>query len=90
MTNQRKPNPAMDRQTDVSKKQSAQDPARKTGEKSETRLDERADAEGTGRSKQEDKAKGGFVGSRSGADRSSELVEDEDFASRGQGAPDRK
>jgi hypothetical protein len=48
------------------------------------------DIEGASQTKDKGEAESGFVGSQSESDRSSELVEDDDFAKGGQGAPEGK
>lgn len=55
----------------------------------ETATRQDTDIEGAS-SEEKGEAESGFVGSRSEADGSGELVEDEDFAKGGQGAPDDK
>ena len=60
------------------------------GLQGETATDQRTDIEGTSQSPEKGEAESGFVGSQSDADGSSELVEDEDFAKGGQGAPEGK
>ena len=126
MANEQKPNPATEEETDVSKAQSAQQPAGQAAQQSnpsetaeegteqsgdqaatgqtqtgagpdeglqgETATGQRTEIEGTSQQQPEEasEAEGGFVGSQSDADSSSELVEDEDFAKGGQGAPEGK
>lgn len=61
------------------------------GLQGETLAQQRTDIEGTSQgSPERAEEEGGFVGSESDADSSSELVEDQDLAKGGQGAPEGK
>lgn len=60
------------------------------GLQGDTLAQQRTDVEGASQQSEKGDAEGGFVGSQSEADSSSELVEDEDFAKDGQGAPEGK
>jgi len=60
------------------------------GLQGETATRQDTDIEGSSQSKEQGEAESGFVGSQSEADSSSELVEDQDFAKGGQGAPEGK
>lgn len=56
----------------------------------DTLAQQRTDVEGASQRSEKGEAESGFVGSRSEADSSSELVDDEDLAKDGQGAPEGK
>lgn len=61
------------------------------GLQGDTATQQRTDVEGaTLRSAQQNQAESGFIGSQSGADASSELVEEQHFAKDDQGAPEGK
>lgn len=105
MADEQNKTPATDDQSDVSKSQAAQQPTGQQGQQPEFGQDQaagqpddgfqsdtatRQDTEGASQSKEKGESESGFVGSQSDSDTSSELVEDEDFAKDGQGAPDAK
>jgi hypothetical protein len=60
------------------------------GLQGETATRQDTDIEGTSQAPEKGEPESGFVGSQSDADGSGELVEDEDFAKGGEGAPEDK
>lgn len=61
-----------------------------SSDQGDTLSQQRTDVEGASQARETGEAESGFVGSEGGSDTSSELIEDEDLAKDGQGAPEGK